>query len=162
MAGVIKIQITESTQELKRQLNLSENSEVKERLQVLYWLKTKQVQTTSAIANLIGKHRTTVSRWLSKYRQGGLEKLLEVKKSPGRVPIITPSVEEKIIQELQDPQGFASYKEIHQWLQLVQDIEISYSAVHKRVRYGLEGKLKVPRPVHTKQQTGAVEQFKKN
>jgi hypothetical protein len=50
MAGVIKIQITESTQELKRQLNLSENSEVKERLQVLYWLKTKQVQTTSAIA----------------------------------------------------------------------------------------------------------------
>jgi len=109
MAGVIKIEITESTQELKRQLNLSENSEVKERLQVLYWLKTKQVQTTSAIANLIGRHRTTVSRWLSKYRQGGLEKLLEVKKSPGRAPLITPSVEEKIIQELQDPRGFASY-----------------------------------------------------
>jgi hypothetical protein len=45
MAGVIKIEITESTEELKRQLNLPENSEVKERLQVLYWLKTKQVQT---------------------------------------------------------------------------------------------------------------------
>jgi hypothetical protein len=29
MAGVIKIQIIESTQELKRQLKLSENSEVK-------------------------------------------------------------------------------------------------------------------------------------
>ena len=85
-----------------------------------------------------------------------------MKKSPGKAPIITPSVEEKIIQELQDPQGFSSYKEIHQWLQLVQGINISYSAVHKRVRYGLEGKLKVPRPVHSKQEAGAPEQFKKN
>ena len=50
MAGIIKIEITESAQELKRQLNFSENSEVKERLQVLYWLKTKQVETTGAIA----------------------------------------------------------------------------------------------------------------
>lgn len=50
MAGVIKIEITESAQELKRQLNLSENSDVKDRLQVLYWLKTKQVKTTEAIA----------------------------------------------------------------------------------------------------------------
>jgi len=38
---------------------------------------------------------------------------------------------------------------------------ISYSAVHKRVRYGLEGKLKVPRPVHSKQELGAPEAFKK-
>ena len=91
----------------------------------MYWLKTKQVQTTSAIASLIGRHRTTVSRWLSKYRQGGLKCLLEVKKSPGRAPLITPAVEEKLIQEFQDPQGFASYQEIHKWLQLVQDIDIS-------------------------------------
>jgi transposase len=162
MAGVIKIEIAESAPELKKQLNLSQNSEVKERIQVLYWLKTNQVKSTGAIASLIGKHRTTVSRWLSKYRKGGLKGLLEVKKSPGRVPKITPSVEEKLIQELQDPEGFSSYKEIQKWLQLIQDIEISYSAVHKRVRYGLEGKLKVPRPVHSKQELGAPEAFKKN
>lgn len=162
MVGVIKIEIAESAQELKRQLNLSQNSEVKERIQVLYWLKTNQLKSTGAIASLIGKHRTTVSRWLTKYRQGGLKGLLEIKKSPGRIPKITPSIEQKLIQELQDPEGFSSYKEIQKWLQLIHDLDISYSAVHKRVRYGLEGKLKVPRPVHSKQELGAPEAFKKN
>lgn len=50
MAGVIKIEIAESAQELKKQLNFSQNSEVKERIQVLYWLKTNQVKSTGAIA----------------------------------------------------------------------------------------------------------------
>ena len=41
------------------------------------------------------------------------------------------------------------------------DIEMSYSGVHQLVRYRLGGKLKVPRPTHTKQQPGAVEDLKK-
>jgi len=49
MAGVIKIEIAESAPELKKQLNLSQNSEVKERIQVLYWLKTNQVKSTGAM-----------------------------------------------------------------------------------------------------------------
>jgi hypothetical protein len=32
---------------------------------------------------------------------------------------------------------------------------------HKLVRYRLKAKLKVPRPVHTKQKEGVVAQFKK-
>ena len=68
MTGIIKIEITESAEELRKQLKKLDNQELFERIQTLYWLKTNQVESTGAIASLIGKHRTTVSRWLSQYR----------------------------------------------------------------------------------------------
>lgn len=52
MAGIIKIEITESTAELLEQLKSAQNQDVKERIQTLYWLKTKQVESTGAIASL--------------------------------------------------------------------------------------------------------------
>ena len=76
MSGVIKVEILETVDELRELLKSTENQEVKERIQALYWLKSGQVQTTRAIANLIGKHRVTVSRWLSNYRTEGIEALL--------------------------------------------------------------------------------------
>ena len=39
---------------------------------------------------------------------------------------------------------------------------MSYTGVHQLVRYKLKAKLKVPRPVHVKQEAGIVENFKKN
>ena len=161
MSGVIKIEIVESAAELRELLKAAENQEVKERVQAVYWLKTKQVETTEAIAALIGKHRTTVSRWLSRYRQDGIKALLTKGKSRGRNRVLSPEVEAKLIQELQDEEGFSSYKEIQRWLKAVHDVEMSYTGVHQLVHYRLKGKLKVPRPVHAKQEPGAVEAFKK-
>ena len=66
----------------------------------------------SAIANLTGKHRTTISRWLRSYRRGGIEALLTKGKSSGRTRKLNSKIEESLKQELQDAQGFSSYKEI--------------------------------------------------
>ena len=162
MTGIIKIEIVESAQELLELLKKAENQEVKERVQILYWLKTRQVESVGAIASLTGVHRTTVSRWLSKYRQGGINNLLEKGKSTGRKSLFTPELKTKIIQELEDPQGFSSYKEVQKWLEIVENVEVSYTGVHKFIRYKLKSKLKVPRPVHSKQGKGAIENFKKN
>jgi len=179
MSGIIKIEILESESELLELLKQKENQEVRkapplsssnwiragsavqERIQVLYWLKSKQVESTGAIASLIGKHRTTVSRWLSRYRQGGIKNLLDKGKSSGRKSEVTPELEQKILIELNDPEGFSSYKEVQRWLKVMEDVEMSYSGVHHLVRYRLKAKLKVPRPVHVKQEKGAVDNFKK-
>jgi transposase len=80
MSGVVKIDIVESEETLKALLLKAEKVEEKEKLQVLYWLKTKTVDSVSAIAVFLGRHRTTVQRWLTSYRQGGLEELLREKK----------------------------------------------------------------------------------
>lgn len=162
MTGIIKIEITESAEELRKQLKKLDNQELKERIQALYWLKTNQVESTGAIASLIGKHRTTVSRWLSQYRKYGLKGLLTQGKKTGRPSKIPSEVEEKLREELLEVEGFSSYKEVQLWLKAVEGIDMSYTGVHQAVRYRLKRKLKVPRPVHIRQQPEAVEEFKKN
>ena len=162
MTGIIKIEINESAEELLEQLKNSDNQELKERIQALYWLKTKQGESTGALASLTGKHRTTISRWLSKYRKGGLKGLLSQGKKTGRTRKMPTEVEERLERELWEAEGFSSYKEVQMWLRAIEGIEMSYTRVHQIVRYRLKGKLKVPRPVHVKQKSGVVEEFKKN
>lgn len=162
MSRVLKIEILETVDELRELLGSTKNQNIKERIQTLYWLKSEQVKSENAIANLTGKHRTTISRWLRSYRTGGIEALLTKGKSTGRTRKLNSKIEESLKQELQDEQGFSSYKEIQIWLQVVHDLEMSYTGVHQLVRYRLKAKLKVPRPVHIKQEEGAAENFKKN
>ena len=55
--------------------------------------------------------------WLSKSRQGGLDALLEVRPKPGRPTAITGKIRQQLQRELQDPEGFSSYKEV--WYQVM-------------------------------------------
>ncbi|MEP0919968.1 helix-turn-helix domain-containing protein [Leptolyngbya sp. DQ-M1] len=64
MAGVYKLEIQESTEELKQLLRAQTMATGKERLQVLYLLQTKQAKTVQAAARLIGRNRVTVQDWL--------------------------------------------------------------------------------------------------
>ena len=76
MSGVVKIEIRETAAELKALLHLEKDAQRHEKLQVLYWLKTQTVETVLSAAVRLGKHRTTIQRWLSSYRSGGIEELL--------------------------------------------------------------------------------------
>lgn len=122
--------------------------------------KTGQVTTVTQAAAQGGHHRTTVSRWLSQYRKGGLEHLLAQPYRPGRPPVIDGELLAALKRELEDPEGFQSYGEIQHWLAVVHGKEIPYKTVHQTVRYRLKAKLKVPRPVSERQSQGAVDAFK--
>jgi hypothetical protein len=71
-----KIEIRETEEELKALLRKEKDATRYEKLQVLYWLKTQTVETVLSAAVRLGKHRTTIQRWLSSYRSGGIEELL--------------------------------------------------------------------------------------
>jgi len=86
--------------------------------------------------------------------------LLEEPPQTGRPKKLEIETIAKIQQELSDPEGFKSYKEIQLWLLICQDIDISYPTTHRIVRYEFNGTLKVPRPIHEKQQSGIIEAFK--
>jgi hypothetical protein len=74
---------------------------------------------------------------------------------------MNPEIVEKLSEELNQVEGFSSYKEVHQWLTSCCDIPVAYRTVHQWVRSRLKSKLKVPRPVSKKQKPGAVEELKK-
>jgi transposase len=162
MSGVVRIEIRETTEELTTLMRKEKDVLRHEKLQVLYWLKTKTVDSVLSAAVRLGKHRTTIQRWLSNYRSGGVEELLLQKPRSGRPRIMNPETVERLSKELQEPEGFSSYKEVHQWLTSCCEIKVAYRTVHQWARYRLKGKLKVPRPVSEKQKTGVVEEFKKN
>ncbi|WP_241994471.1 IS630 family transposase [Chroococcidiopsis cubana] len=133
----------------------------KERVQALYLLKTKQVETVQHLAVVLGRNRVTVQRWLSRYRQGGLNYLLEVGKSTGRTPLIPSEVVERLKQELLEPEGFSSYEEVRLWLAAELGVQVKYDVVHNLVHDKLKADLKVARPKSSEQEPGVVESFKK-
>lgn len=159
MAGILKIEIQESAEELKALMEQQQKASQRRKVQVLWWLKTGQSQTVNQLATMGGQHRTTVSRWLSLYRQGGLEALMKIPVRSGRPRRMSDEVLADLQRELADPEGFSSYGEVQQWLAAVHGQEVAYRTVHQWVRYRLKGKLKVARPVSSKQKAGAIEAF---
>ena len=154
------LDIAEPAEQLKALMEQQTKATQRSKLQVLWWFQTGQASTVQQVVDWSGYHRSTVSRWLKLYREGGLDTLLTVKPRPGRPRAITGEVLESLKRELADPQGFDSYGEVQQWLSLLQGQEVPYKTVHKTVRYYLKAKLKAPRPVSEKQEPDAVEAFK--
>jgi transposase len=161
MVGVTSIDVKESLHDLIEQLRQAETATVKERLQVLYWLKQDNAPSISAIAQAVGKHRNTVQTWLSYYREGGLKAMLTIKKSLGGVRVIPQWAETALAKRLQEPNhGFASYGAVQQWLAETLGVEAEYHAVYQMTRYRLKAKLKVARPQNNKQDSEQREAFK--
>jgi transposase len=161
MVGVCKVKIEESEDELRLLLGEQKTARGKERVQLLYLLKSEQVESVSEAARLLGRNRVTLERWLGKYRRGGLSQLLAPHSGRGRKRHIPVAADQKLQAQLQQTDGFDSYGEIQQWLKRECQVNVSYPVVHLHVRYRLKAKLKVPRPVSVEQQSEEVAAFQK-
>ena len=148
MAGVTSIVVQESLEEIGKRLSQASKSIIKERLQVLYWLKQEKAPSISKIAKSIGRHRGTLQEWLRIYREEGLAGLEIVKSSPGGGNRVIPKwAEAALSKRLQESEnGFASYGAIQEWLSETLGVEAEYHAVYQMARYRLKAKLKVVRP----------------
>jgi len=161
MVGVTHINIQESVEELELLVRQQSNPQLKQRLQALYLIKNQGI-SISAIAKILGKNRSTIQRWLTDYRENGMGKMLKLGSSPGRTRVIPNWAVESLKKQLKEPEmGFASYKQIQQWLNKALGIEVKYATVHNLVRYRLKAKLKVPRPRNHKQDKEKLSAFKK-
>jgi transposase len=161
MARQLILVIAESAESLEKQLKNSRTASQKERLQMLWWLKTGQITQHKTLAERLGRDGSTVTRWLQKYRQGGLSQLLTIKSAPGKSPHLNSEVLAGLQERLEQPPGFKSYKEIMEWLNQTYQLNLTYPTVYKWVHYRLKAKLKVPRPKSAKQEPDAVRRFKK-
>lgn len=161
MSRPFRIEILESQEELEIALKYATSASSKERLQMLYWLKSGQLSSRQELAKRLGRDQATITRWLKKYKDGGRSSLLEVRQAPGQVPIVRGEALELLKQRLQSPEGFHSYGQIQQWLVRELGLDIAYKTVYQLVRYQLKAKLKVPRPQSLKQDPESQSQFKK-
>lgn len=161
MVRPFQVEICESQEKLEKVLKQVTTASSKERLQMLYLLKSGQVSSRQGLAEVIGRDRATITRWLRKYKDGGIKGLLEVKSAPGKASLVSGTALERLKQRLQEPQGFQSYGQIQQWLVTELGLDIAYKTVYELVRYRLKAKLKVPRPRSRKQHPESVAHFQK-
>jgi len=161
MTGVYKLEIQESEGKLKQLLRQQKTASGKERIQLLYLLKTKQAKTVQDAASILGRHRATLQEWLRSYREGGLVELLRSKARSGRPRAIPTWAEASLQKRLQEPQGFDGYQAICDWLETHLGLQAESKTVHKLVHYRLQSSPKVPRPVSVKQSSEQIEAYKK-
>ncbi|CDN15011.1 COG3415: Transposase and inactivated derivatives [Richelia intracellularis] len=83
---------------------------------------------------------------MQKYRTGGLSGLLQINKAAGAKRKTNDDAIAALIQELKTGKGFSVYGGIVEWLKKEYGLDTEYETVYALVRYGLGGKLKVPRP----------------
>ncbi|MEH2419059.1 helix-turn-helix domain-containing protein [Nostoc sp.] len=168
MSRPFKIEIAESEEELKKRLQTANLGNQKEKLIMLWWIKSGQVKEQQEIGKRLAKDTSTVTRWLQKYRTDGLSGLLEIKKAPGAKRKIDDAAMPTAVnyaaleEELKTGKGFSSYGAIVEWLKQEHGQDIEYATVYAWVRYRLGAKLKVPRPQSHKQDEKLVSEFKKN
>jgi len=161
MSGVYQLEIKETPEELKELLASQKTATAKERVQLLYLLKTGHGQTISQTAEILGRNRVTLHKWIRQYKAGGIEGLLNQKSSPGRPRSIPTWAQTALSKRLQEPVGFNGYQEIVEWLSQKLGVNTCYKTVHKLVYYRLKSCPKVPRPKSSQQSEAQVEAFKK-
>jgi transposase len=161
MSGKYKLEIEESLVTLKDRMKRAKTASDKERIQMLYLLKSGKAQTVTEASELIGRNRVTVQKWMRSYREGGIKGILAHKHGQGRKSKLPPWAEKSLDQKLHEEEGFRSYGEIQEWLEQKLGIIASYKLVHGWVKYRLKASLKVPRPLSEKQSRAQVKAYKK-
>lgn len=156
-----RVTVKESLEQLEKSLRHARTVSQKERLQMLVWLKQGEVTSRQQLAQRCQRDKATITRWLTRYQQGGLSALLTTGKAPGAVPKIGGEALTKLQERLAQPEGFASYQDIQQWLEDHCQLKVEYGTVYRTVRYQLKAKLKVPRPRALKQDAQKQNAFKK-
>jgi transposase len=142
--------IHEPAADLKQRLQQERDPRKRQRLHALYLLASGHATNRSAVATLLGLDRNTIGRWLTQYREGGLATLLAVYVPAGKRPALTPAQVTQLRQRLQQPDGFASYGAIQQWIATTLGVQMGYHAVHTLVPDKLQARPKVARPRHEK------------
>jgi transposase len=160
MPGVSQIEIHETVQTLKALMLEQTTVMGRERLQALYLLKSSEAMGVTHAAQLLGRDRTTVQRWLGKYERGGLAQLLALPVGQGRKSQVPEAVRVELTAQLATETGFGGYEEVQQWF-AARGVELTYGGTHYYVHYVLGASLKVPRPQSTKQDPVRVALFKK-
>jgi transposase len=162
MSRSLHVEIQESAEELRRIMNEQTRAKFRERLQILYWIKTGFYKSLQELADHLGRSKSVIVKWLKVYRTEGLAGLLQWNYHGGRRSKISEAMVAALQLRLNDPtQGFHSYGEIQQWLLQEYEVEIPYSTVHHVVRYRIKAKLKVARPTSIHRGEEAVVSFKK-
>ena len=131
----------------------------KERLQTLKLLLGTD-QSYAQVAQIVGRHPSRVKQWAKMFREGGLSNLLTRGHGGGRKGCFTQAAREAMVAKLKEGR-FRTAKQFQKWLEEDFQIKLSEKGVYYHLGK-LGGRLKAPRPSHTKKDESKVIEFREN
>jgi transposase len=148
MKPIKHISIKESADELTELYKESKDF-LKPRIQLLMLLAQNPVTTKPKLARKLDVAYNSITKWLELYREGGLEKLLEIKrgkyKSPDRRTLgFSPEIY-AAIEKQHKTEPFQTYVELHTWIKDKYFPSIKYSTLIKYLNLHFGEELKIGR-----------------
>jgi len=160
MPATTHIQVTESKEVLKKQLQTVDNY-LKPRIKMLLYIQGGTTAVGVLCAKL-GVSNPTLRNWKVKYAAGGLQRLLSEGRGGDFRSGYSQEQKQKIEQKLKDPKnGLQSYTDLQNWMEEELGVKKNYHALNKYVRRNHGASLKVGRKSHVKKDDTAVAVFKK-
>lgn len=160
MPATTHIQVTESKEVLKKQLQTVDNY-LKSRIKMLLYIQDGTTAVGVLCAKL-GVSNPTLRDWKGKYATGGLQRLLSEGRGGDFRSGYSQEQKQKIEHKLKDPHNsLHSYLDLQKWMEEDLGVKKKYHAINKYVRRNLGASLKVGRKSHVKKDDAAVAVFKK-
>jgi transposase len=149
----------EPAAELHRAYRQEPLAEVRLRLHALWLLRSGQ--SARAAAQVVGVHESTVSQWVSWYRQGGLVEVRRHRQGgcQGRRAKLTPEQDRALCKRAATG-AFRTAAEVRQWVAETFDVAYTPQSIYRVLRR-LRIHPKVPRPQAAKASTEAQAAWKK-
>lgn len=163
MANALYIPVKESKEQLRKLLKQAKPIE-RPRLIMLMEMKKagKSGISKRALVDLVGVSGQSIHSWRTKYKKGGLQKVLSHNKGGFKPCSFDKKELKKLEQLMHTPQNhIRGYKELQYWVKKQFNKEIKYNTLLKFMVSKFKTKIKVARKVHVKKDAAAVLSFKK-
>lgn len=155
-----KFTIDQSLEELELCKSSISDYQSSQQLNALILIKSEQYATLHEVASHLGLNERTLQRWLKRYREQGLDRLLSplTRNKPSKV--ITTEIHNELEKRLHNKENpFSGYVEVQEWIKKTYQVNISYKWLWAYMKTKLNSKLKVPRKVNVKKEQGSEEAF---
>ena len=160
MGRRLQVEWQETIEELKARYRKEKHPQRRTRLQTLGHLRSgKRVQE---VVEIVGVDGRVIQRWLSWYRQGGLEEVLERVSGHGTpgVPALLNTKQQKALVARVALGDFRTVWDVKQWVKARWGVVYSYEGMRSLMKRHQLG-LKVPRPQSEKASPEKQEAWKK-
>lgn len=149
--------ITESLPDLEARFKTLSSLPLRDRCEVLIWLKSGKVSSMMACMALKNHNKSTGVLWWRTYREKGLDYYLSIQRPPNRSVLDDhPGFWERLGKD-----GFASIKEARDWLASEHQIIYTENGLGNYFRRH-KIKCKTGRPHHPQQSVEERAKYKKN
>ena len=124
--------VLERPTEIAQLMREEGDERVRQRLRLVYLMALQPTRRRVDLARELGVNRETVGRWVRRYERGGLSRLLEMKRAPGRVGLLSEEMKAGLGEEVK--KGELNYVRLQCWVREKYEIEVSYRVVRYEVQ----------------------------